>query len=277
MRAISDTRQITSAMRLISISKMQKALARREANSLHFDRVQSTMKDILIHSPGLHHSFFAKHEEGVPAYIVIAGDKGLCGGYNHNVLNYAYDIMSKQDSKVVITVGQESRVFFQRKKLEIDIEYLHIAQNPTLYSARKLTSELIDMYNNFSINEINIIYTKFLSTFKQVPRMIKLLPIEIGNYEEVEVETSYTGEVKYYPSPETVLNILVPQYVDGLVYGALVQSYSSEHCARMMAMEAATKNADEMLAELEIELNRARQYSITSEISEIVGAMEALD
>ena len=276
MHAISDTRQITSAMRLISVSKMQKAIARREANSLHFERVQATMKDILLHSPDVHHNFFDKQEEGVPAYIVIAGDKGLCGGYNHNVLNYAYDIISKKERKVVITVGQESRVFFQRKKLDIDIEYLHIAQNPTLYSARKLTAELINMYKTMAINEINIIYTKFISTFMQVPRMIELLPIEIGHFADIEVESSYTGEVRYLPSPAKVLEILVPQYIDGIVYGALIQSYASEHCARMVAMEAATKNADEMLASLDVELNRARQAAITSEITEIVSAMEAL-
>lgn len=277
MRAVSDTRQITSAMRLISISKMQKALARYEANKLHFDRVQSAMKDILTHTHEVHHSFLEHQDEGMPAYIVIAGDKGLCGGYNHNILNYALEVMGEKPDKMVLTVGQEARVFFQRQKVNIDIEYMHIAQDPSLYSARKLADELTDLYIHSSINEVHILYTHFISTFKQVPSRIQLLPLQLENFQDVELETEYSAEIEYIPSPEQVLATLVPQYINGLVYGALVQSYASEHCARMLAMEGATKSADEMLASLDLELNQARQYAITAEISEIVGAMDALE
>ena len=276
MRAIGETRQITSAMRLISVSKMQKALQRYEANKLHFDKVQATMKDILLHSHDVTHAFLERQEAGVPAYIVIAGDKGLCGGYNHSVLSYAYDIISRQQEKVVLTVGQEARVFFQRQNVQIDIEYMHIAQDPSLYSVRKLANELTDLYRHADINELNIIYTKYVSSFRQEPSMIRLLPLKLENFDEVETASVYNAEITYSPSPRAVLDILVPQYINGLVFGTLVQSFASEHCARMVAMEGATKSADEMLAKLDIELSRARQYAITSEISEIVSAIETL-
>lgn len=277
MKAISETKQITSAMRLISISKMQKAIARYEANQVHFNRVQSAMKDILLHSSEVRHSFLEEQREGVPAYIVIAADKGLCGGYNHNVLNYAKEIIDREPEKMVLTVGQEARVFFQRQKVNVDIEYMHIAQDPSLYSARKLTAELTHLYRTSGINRLNIIYTKFVSTFKQVPTMLELLPMTMDHFDNVEIEMQYSADMEFVPSAKRVFDMMVPQYILGLVYGSLVQAYASEHCARMMAMESATKSADEMLDKLGIEMNRARQYAITSEISEIVAAMEALE
>lgn len=277
MKAISETKQITSAMRLISISKMQKAISRYEANQIHFNRVQSAMKDILLHSPEVRHSFLEEQREGITAFIVIAADKGLCGGYNHNVLNFAKEIIDQDDEKVVLTVGQEARVFFQRQKVNVDIEYMHIAQDPSLYSARMLTSELTHLYRTSGINKLNIIYTKFISTFKQEPAMLELLPITMDHFDNVEIEMQYSADMEYVPSVRQVFDVMVPQYILGLVYGCLVQAYASEHCARMMAMESATKSADEMLGQLSIEMNRARQYAITSEISEIVAAMEALD
>lgn len=278
MRAIGDTRQITDAMRLISISKMQKALVRYDANRLHFNRVQSAMKDILLHSPDITHPFMEDSDDGggIHAYIVIAADKGLCGGYNHNLLRFATDIISKNEKKLVITVGQETRLWFQRIKIDIDVEYLTIAQNPSLDSASRLTDDLTQLFLAGGISEISVIYTKFISSFKQEPRMLRMLPVQHKNFDNVEQEFVYTAQMTYAPSIEEVFDSLVPQYVTGLLYGALVQSFASEQCARMMAMENATKSADEMLQKLEMELNRARQAAITAEISEIVAAMDAL-
>ena len=276
MRAISDTRQITGAMRLISISKMQKALARYESNKLFFDRVRAAMKDILTHSRDIHHPFLERQEAGIPAYVVIAADKGLCGGYNHNLLEFANQQIEQVGEKMILTIGQEARAYFARKNIPIDVEFLHIEQDPSLYSARKLAEELTNLYVHNSINEVNIIFTRFISTFKQEPTMIKVLPILLEGYVSVDLESEYMAELIYMPSPEEVLDTLVPQYIVGLVYGTLVQAYASEHCARMVAMENATKSADEMLDKLSIERNRVRQFNITSEISEIVSAMETM-
>lgn len=273
--AIGDTSKITSAMKLISTSKMQKAISRYDANLLYFNRVRAAIKDILVHSHDLHHTFLEKHTKGSPAYIVIAADKGLCGGYNHNILNFAYDLMTKDD-KFVITIGQEARAFFERKNVPIDVEYLHISQNPTLYDARNLTDDLARMYKGGEMNEVHLLYTRYYSSVKQVPTAIKLLPMELVDFEDISTETDYASEMNYHPSPKPVFDILVPQYIIGLVYGALIQAFASENSARMMAMDSSSKNADEMLGKLNIELNRARQQAITMEITEIVGALEAL-
>lgn len=275
IRAIGDTSKITNAMKLISTSKMQKAIQRYDANLLYFNRVRSALKDILVHSHELHHTFLEKHEKGRPAYIVIAADKGLCGAYNHNILNFAHDFM-KPDDKFVITIGQEARAFFERKNIPIDVEYLHISQNPTLYEARNLADDLSKMYKDSEMNEVYLLYTRYYSSVKQVPTALKLLPVELSSFADIETELEYENEMNYHPSPKQVFDMLVPQYIIGLVYGALIQAFASENSARMVAMDSSSKNAEEMLGKLNIELNRARQQAITMEITEIVGAIEAL-
>lgn len=276
IRAINQTSQITKAMKLISTSKMQKAIARYDANLLYFNRVRAALKDILVHSRELRHTFVERHEEGIPAYIVIAADKGLAGGYNHNILNYALDFMTEGD-KFVITIGQEARAFFERKKIPIDVEYLHIAQNPTLYEARNLVSDIAGMYRQGIMSEVYLIYTRYYSNVKQTPVALKLLPVEMDAFADVELEMEYQTEMNYHPSPEQVFDVLVPQYIIGLVYGALIQAFASENSARMMAMDNASRNADEMTSRLNIEMNHARQQSVTREITEIVGALDAME
>lgn len=276
MNAIRDTQQITKAMQLISTSKMKKALNRYAANAVHFNRVQAAMKDILSHSRDIHHPFIGQSEGGRAAYVVIAADKGLAGGYNHNILNFALNYMKKSKERYILTIGQEARVFFDKRGYMIDVEFLHMSQNPSLVNARKIASDILDLYNNKLMDEVYIIYTHFISTFLQQPTVLKLLPLDLSNFFDVNTEIEKEFEIAYHPSPKAVLDTLVPQYIIGLTYGCLVQSFSSEQCARMLAMENATKNAEEMLDTLQNEFNRARQYAITKEISEIIGAQEAL-
>ncbi len=275
IKAVRQTSQITSAMKLIATSKMQKAIQRYDANLLYFNRVRAALKDILMHSHELHHTFLEKHEGGIPAYIVIAGDKGLAGAYNHNVLNFATDFMTGDD-KFIITIGQEARAFFERKKMPIDVEYLHISQNPTLYEARNLVDDISNMYKEGIMSEVHLIYTRYYTSVRQKPVSIKLLPVELESFADVEIEAHYDAELNYHPTPRVVFDTLVPQYIIGLVYGSLVQAFASENSARMMAMDSASRNADEMTDKLNRELNHARQYAVTREITEIVGALEAL-
>lgn len=276
IRSISETEQITRAMHLISTSKMKKAIKKFESNHVHFERVQSALKDILSHSHELSHPYIGESEHGRAAYVVIAADKGLCGGYNHNVLNLAYEYMQQSEDRYILTVGQEARAFFNRKKYMIDVEFLHVSQNPSLYNARNITNDILELYDNGLMDEVYVVYTQFHSVLKQEPKVLKLLPLSMSNFREVKVETQYSAEMFYHPSPKEVFDILVPQYIIGLVYGCLVQSYASEHCARMTAMENATNNAEDMISDLTKQYNRARQFAITNEISEIIGALEAL-
>lgn len=276
IHSISETEQITRAMHLISTSKMRKAISRFEANHLYFERVQSSIKDILQHTHGLSHPYIGESNGKRAAYIVIAADKGLCGGYNHNVLNLAYEYMQKSDERYILTIGQEARAFFDRRKYMVDVEFLHVSQNPTLSSARNITSDLLELYESGIMDEVYIVYTHFISVLRQEPKVLKLLPLSMSNLMGVETGTNYTAELNYHPSPKEVFDVLVPQYIIGLVYGCLVHSYACEQCARMTAMESATNNAEEMIEKLTKDYNRARQQAITKEISEIMGALEAL-
>jgi len=276
IRAISDTEQITRAMHLISTSKMKKAISTYESNKIHFNRVQAGLKDILEHTTEISHPYVGHSEGGSAAFVVIAADKGLCGGYNSSVLNFALENMKKNKQQYILTVGQEARVFFERKGYMVDVEFLHIAQNPSLYNARNITNDILELYETGLMDEVYVVYTKFISALRQEPTIIKLLPVEAANFENIESEVKYSAEMNFHPSVKDVFDRMVPQYIVGLLYGCLVQAYASEHCARMTAMESATNNAEEMIGKLSKEYNRARQAAITNEIAEIIGAQETL-
>ena len=276
IHSISEMEQITRAMHLISTSKMRKAVIKYESNHVHFERVQSALKDILTHTRELVHPYVGESDGGKAAYVVIAADKGMCGGYNHDVLNLALSTMQKSRERYILTVGQEARAFFDRRGYMVDVEFLHVSQNPSLFNARNIAKDIVELYENGIMDEVYVVYTKFISVVRQEPRVLKLLPLSISNFIDIDTEIQYTAELFYHPSPKEVFDILVPQYIVGLLYGCLVQSYASEHCARMTAMENATNNAEEMIGNLTRQYNRARQFEITNEISEIIGALDAL-
>lgn len=275
IKAIQQISQITNAMKLISTSKMTRAVQRYEANLLYFDRVRAVLKDLITNTEDLHHAYLTPNTEGVPAFIVVAADKGLCGGYNHNVLNFAYSLMGPGE-KFVVTIGQETRAFFERKNVMIDVEYLHMVQQPTLYEARNLTNDICRMYRDRLISEATLVYTRYYSRVKQAPVALKLLPVSESDFADIEPVADYGSDFSYHPSRRMVFDTLVPQYILGLVYGALVQATASENSARLMAMDTASKNADEMIMALRMQLNHARQQAVTREITEIVSAVEAL-
>ncbi|MDK2800165.1 MAG: F-type H+-transporting ATPase subunit gamma [Clostridiales bacterium] len=280
IKSIKDTMQITKAMNLIASSKLQKA--RRQLNHTlpYFEKIQSTLKDILAHSPDIEHVFFDKRENVHPkkvGYIVITADKGMCGAYNHNVIKLAEEHMKDKEDKFLFVIGHHGRDYFRKKGYNIDIEFLYTAQNPTTYRAREIGESLISMYRHNMLDEIYIVYTNMESGVKQEPRVMKLLPLEKSHFNVVtDPGEQYKEYVVYDPSPKAVLDSIVPNYIKGLIFGALVESFCSEQSARMAAMDAATKNAKEMIRELTLLYNRARQAAITQEIAEIAGGAEAL-
>ena len=173
IRSISETEQITRAMHLISTSKMKKAINKYDSNHMHFERVQAALKDILTHSHELRHPYIGESEHGRAAYVVIAADKGLCGGYNHNVLNLAYEYMQQSEERYILTVGQEARAFFNRKNYMIDVEFLHVSQNPSLYNARNITNDILELYDNGLMDEVYVVYTQFHSVLHQEPKVFE--------------------------------------------------------------------------------------------------------
>ncbi len=265
IKSVSDTHQITKAMELISVSKMRKAIEKQAVNKAYFDSVRYTIKDIMRHSSDIRHKYLVHRPNNRTAYIVIAGDKGLAGAFNNNVLNLAWQHMQSRPVHYVVTIGQMARAFFESKGQPIDLEFTHAVTNPTLHDARGIMRDILDLYDRNLMDEVVVVYTRMESTVAQKPELVRLLPILESDIPS-QGESTFTGEILYDPSPKEVLNVLVPQYLVGMIYSVLIHSFASEHAARMMAMSNANKNAEKMLETLNLEYNRSRQSSITTEL-----------
>ena len=275
--AVRQTRKITNAMHLVASSRLKKVMSHIEYNNAYFSRVQATMKDILQSSESVTHEYLTGRGGERRTYIVVAGDKGLAGAYNANVLNLAYETISQRKEKketYLLTVGLVATEFFRARGMQPDIETNGAVQDPSLSNARKLAFDIFDLYDDDLTDEVYIIYTSFYGDTKNRPVIRRLLPIVRGDYEQIAAHKM--SDIIYEPSAQELFSLLVPQYVTGILFGALVQAYAAEHFARMNAMQSATRNADEMLKKLQTQYNMARQAAITQEITEIAGAAEAL-
>lgn len=268
IKSVSDTHQITKAMELISVSKMRKAMEKQAVNTAYFNSVRSTIKDIMRHSTDIRHKYLVHRPNDRTAYIVIAGDKGLAGAFNSNVLNLAWEHMQTRPVHYVVTIGQMARAFFEEKHQSVDLEFTHAVTNPTLHDARGIMRDILDLYDRNLMDEVVVVFTHMYSTTVQKPELVRLLPIVESDIPG-DVESSFTGEILYDPSPNEVLNVLVPQYLVGMIYSVLIHSFASEHASRMLAMSNANKNADKMLESLNLEYNRSRQSAITTELLDL--------
>ena len=281
MKSIQETMKITNAMYLISSTKLRKAREKLDATAPYFELLQSTIKDILFHSPDINHTFFdqrkkIKPEDKKRGYVVMTADKGMAGAYNHNVLKLAQERLAQGNDNTLFVIGQMGRKYFTKKNVRIDMEFLYTAQDPSMWRARNIAETLVDLYRKEKLDEIYIIYTKMMTPLKAEPEIIQILPLKRQSFEEMTVELEkYHKIADYSPSPKVVMDHLVPNYVKGLIYGALVESFSSEQNARMMAMQGATESAKDMIRELSLLYNRARQAAITQEITEIVSGAKA--
>ncbi len=281
IKSVEQTLKITNAMYLISSSNLRKA--RKQLNDVepYFQKIESTISDILHHSPEINHRFFDKRP-GIPperrkvGYIVITGDKGLAGAYNHNILKLAEHKMDKTPNSSLFVVGQVGRSYFQEHGIPIDVEFLYTAQNPTVSRARDIGELMMDLYLEEELDEVYILFTKMVTSFQMEPTVHKLLPLDPDVFPEKEVNKStYNRDVAYVPSVKVVMDRLVPGYIKGDIFGALVESYCSEQNARMTAMKSSSDNARSMLQSLNLSYNRARQAAITQEITEVVGGAQA--
>ena len=268
IKSVSDTHQITKAMELISVSKMRKAMEKQAVNTAYFNSVRSTIKDIMRHSTDIRHKYLVHRPNDRTAYIVIAGDKGLAGAFNSNVLNLAWEHMQTRPVHYVVTIGQMARAFFEGKHQPVDLEFTHAVTNPTLHDARGIMRDILDLYDRNLMDEVVVVFTHMYSTTVQKPELVRLLPIVESDIPG-DVESSFTGEILYDPSPNEVLNVLVSQYLVGMIYSVLIHSFASEHASRMLAMSNANKNADKMLESLNLEYNRSRQSAITTELLDL--------
>lgn len=281
IKSVEETLKITNAMYLIASSSLRKARKQLEDTLPYFEKISSTISDILHHSPDIHHPYFDQRSEKGErqvGYIVITGDKGLAGAYNHNVLKLAEESMVAQRAPTLFVIGQMGRAYFSGKGIPIDGEFLYTAQDPTMARAREIGNTFVDLFLNGQLDEVWIVYTKMVNPLRLEPVCTKLLPLERDLFPwQRRPSEHYTKTVAYLPSESVVLDQIVPGYLKGMIFGALVESYCSEQNARMTAMDSATENARKLLKDLNLTYNRARQSAITQEISEIVGGAAAGD
>ena len=274
--AVQQTKKITGAMEMVSSTRIKRVMSHIEQNRRYFDNVQRTMKELLATSGEVSHPYLREVPENCHCtYIVISGDKGLCGSYNHNVLNLAYEKIMARPKHSIITIGNTAEDFFRSKGMIPDITLLGIAQDPALSRARMLIRDIMNIYDSGETDEIQIIYTSFYGNTKGKPLARRLLPIRLADYVEIR-DAEQLSEIMFHPSAQEVFDLLVPQYILGILFGMMVQAYASEHFARMTAMHNSTTNASDMLKSLQTKYNMARQAAITNEIAEITGAAEIL-
>ena len=272
IKSVQQTLKITSAMYLISSANLRKAKGQLDRAAPYFTKIDATIADILHRSPELEHKFFDPRTD-VPEQ---ERKVGLAGAYNHNVLRRAEEYVRQSPHPSLFVVGIVGRVYFQGRGIPIVEEFSHVVQNPTMRRAREIGDEVVRRFLDRSLDEVHILYTEMVSPLKLEVRERTLLPLDRANFHwEPPAGQSAPQEVTYVPSPEAVLDNIIPSgYIRGMVFGALVESFSSEQSARMTAMEAASDNAKEMLRSLSLTYNRARQSAITQEITEIASGAQ---
>ncbi|MFI3114813.1 MAG: ATP synthase F1 subunit gamma [Clostridia bacterium] len=265
IKSVSSTMQITKAMELVASSKLRHAKERAIQSAPYFETLYATMSDIVASNRDFSSTFMQMREVKNSLVIVIAGDRGLAGGYNTNVLKSATSKMADKNARV-ITIGKKSTDFFSKSDVEIVSSHDNFAENVDLIAVNEIISNVTDLYKKGEIDEVYVAYTQFVSPLIQTPSLIRVLPVEGLEAEPVK-SNSLT---EYDPSPEVVFDLIIPKYISGILYGAIIESYASEQAARRVAMESASDNASDMIDDLSLLYNRARQGAITQEISEIV-------
>ena len=283
MRSVEQTLKITNAMYLISSAKVKKARKQLSEVEPYFDRLAKTILDIFRHSPDLQHRYIEGHEkpkeERKTGFVVITGDKGLAGAYNHNVLKLAESYLARKKDPTLFLIGQMGRHYFEKKHISIDGEFMYTAQDPPLERAREIVDTLVGLFEQGALDDIYLVFTHTYSAMRMEPEIIKLLPLDramLSARRGLSEADQYRDVVRYEPSKEAVLDVLVPGVLKGYMFAALVESFCSEQNARMTAMDTASDSAKEMLSSLSLEFNRARQGAITQEITEIAGGAAAL-
>ncbi|MHB1418325.1 MAG: ATP synthase F1 subunit gamma [Bacillota bacterium] len=276
IRSIQSTQQITKAMKMVSAAKLRKAQSKVTAARPYAAKLEEVLGRLVASQEINEHPLLSNREIKRIGYVAITGDRGLCGGYNANIIRLTeHQMRSSEQETAMVAVGRKGRDYFRRRSVEIIAEYTDLGDAPNFIQARELARELMDMYEKGIFDEINLVYTKFISAIQQRPTIKRLLPVSPP---QNEGEHGKKTEIEYIyePSPLEVLDTLLPRYVETQVYHALMEAKASEQGARMTAMGSATDNASDIIDRLTLFYNRARQAAITKEISEIVGGAEAL-
>ncbi|MCQ2416720.1 MAG: ATP synthase F1 subunit gamma [Oscillospiraceae bacterium] len=274
IKSVESTMQITKAMELVSSSKLRKAKERAEQAVPFFNLLYQTMSEVASEAVGFHSVYTEPRETGAALLIIMAGDRGLAGGFNLNVFRLAEKRIAEleQDGReaVLMTVGKKASEYFSKRSYRILGTFDNIGENVTTYTALHMADHIVGLFQQGHLSMVEVFFTNMVSPLAQEARQMQVIPVP-----NLERNPGMQSLTKYEPSPEAVFDALIPQYISGILYCTIVDTYASEQAARRMAMENATDNAQEMIDELSLKYNRARQASITQELTEIVSGANA--
>lgn len=266
IRSMESTKQITKAMEMVAASKLRRAQAQIANSRPYFQILHSTIQDILRTNREFESAYLKQRPVKKVLYIVIAGDRGLAGGYNSNILKMVQSEVQGKDA-VVLPIGKKAVDFFRARKIPALTEHYGEAADVSIGDCFSIAKQLCSGFLSGEYDEVRVAYTAFVSVLSQEPQSLALLPLTKSESEE---DSSSRSQIIYERGSEEVFSAIVPEYLGGILYGALCESRASEQAARRSAMDSATQNADEMIADLSLKFNRARQAAITQEITEIV-------
>lgn len=279
--SIQSTGQITKAMKLVSTVKLQKAKGRAENTKPYFNHMYDAVTSMLAKSGTISHPYLQSGTSKRKAVIVITSNRGLAGGYNSNVIKLVTNGEIAKEDAVIFALGRKGKETLQRRGYEIKADYSEVMNEPLYADAARIGAEVLEAFAGNEVGEIYLAYTIFKNTVTQIPKMVKLLPVdpEMGQKQEAENGKSIEDLtlMNYEPEAEEALNVIIPKYMNSLIYGALMEAVASENGARMQAMDSATNNAEEMIEDLSLSYNRARQGAITQELTEIVAGASAIN
>lgn len=275
--SIQSTGQITKAMKLVSTVKLQRSRNKAESSKPYFNLMYDTIAGMLKKSGNMDHKYLRSGDSKKKAVIVITSNRGLAGGYNNNIVKLVSGdpALAVEDVKLYV-IGRKGRDGLARRGYEVAKDYSEVINEPLYQDAADLTKELLEAFGRNEIGEIYLAYTSFKNTVVHIPRLVKLLPFTMEEQAGESGETKAQALMNYEPNPEEVLDRIIPNYMSSLIYGALLEAVASENGARMTAMDSATNNAEEMIGKLELQYNRARQGSITQELTEIIAGANAI-
>ena len=277
--SIQSTEQITKAMMLVATVKLQKARQKAEASRPYTNALYRTVGEILRRTDETAHKYLRHPGEGKKAVILITGNRGLAGGYNMNAVRMVLDGPFDRENTVIYTLGKKGQEMLRARGYECADDWSEVVNAPLYKDAISITQKILDRFEAGEISEIWLVYTEFKNTVVHVPkcqRMIPVAPEDEHVASAMQEERENLLPMNYEPGDEEVLNRLIPQYMASVLYGALLQAVASENGARMTAMDNATDNAEEMIDKLGLQYNRARQGSITQELTEIIAGRNAV-
>lgn len=272
--SISSTQQITKAMKLVSTVKLQKAKGKAEETAPYFRYMYNTVCSMLAKAGQINHPYLVAKESGRTAVVTITSNRGLAGGYNSNVVKLLTGSGIAKEDISIFSIGRKGEEALLHRGYEVSWSENEVMEAPTYEDAMQISAKLLSAYASGEIKEIYLAYTHFKNTVVHQPTLMKLLPVEISDEDIDSADKNLL--MNFEPTAEEAIEMIVPKYITSLIYGALIEAVASENGARMQAMDSATSNAEEMIDALTLSYNRARQGSITQELTEIIAGAEAL-